>query len=87
MKVIFTCALVTAGVALASAEELARAVGDTDFSAARSTPGIADVPRPTRSIGDYVAGYLSNDGLKRNIGRQTEVDLYERSQGVRGNFR
>jgi hypothetical protein len=86
MKIIFACALVTAGVALASAEQLARTVGDTDLSGARSTSGSANVSPPARSIGDYVAGYHAtnpNDSKRDNFGRQNDINSYEHAEGMR----
>jgi hypothetical protein len=97
MKIIIACALVTAGVALASAEQLARTIGDTDLSG-------ANVPPSARSIGDYVAGYQAtnpNDLKRDNFGRQNDINSYEhaesmrervesmreRAEGVRGDFR
>ena len=96
MKIIFACALVTAGVALASAEQLARTIGDTDLSGARSTSDSASA-LPARSIGDYVAGYHAtnpNDSKRDNFGKQNDINSYEyaesmreRAEGARGDFR
>ena len=81
MKIIFACALVTAGVALASAEQLARTIGDTNPSGAS-----ANVPPEGRSIGDYVAGYHAtnpNDSKRDNFGRQNDINSYEHAEAMR----
>jgi hypothetical protein len=85
MKIIFACALVTAGAALASAEQLARTIGDTDLSGASSTSDSANAP-PARSIGDYVAGSHTtnpNDSKRENFGRQNDINSYEHAEGMR----
>jgi hypothetical protein len=81
MKIIFACALVTAGVALASAEQLARSMGDPNVSG-----GSANIPPGARSIGDYVAGYQAtnlNDSKRDNFGRQTDINSYEHAEAMR----
>ena len=81
MKIIFACALVTAGVALASAEQLARTIGDTNLSG-----GSPNVPPAGKSIGDYVAGYQAtnlNDSKRDNFGRQTDINSYEHAEAMR----
>jgi hypothetical protein len=86
MKIIFACALATAGVALASAEQLARTIGDSDLSGSGSTSDSANAPRPARSIGDYVAGYNAanpNDSKRENFGRQNDINSYEHAEGMR----
>jgi|SRR6516225_6089471 hypothetical protein len=81
MKIIFACALVTAGVALASAEQLARTIGDTNPSGAS-----ANVPPEGRSIGDYVAGHQatnSNDPKPSHSGGQADINSYEHAEAMR----
>jgi hypothetical protein len=90
MKIPIACALVVTGVALASAEQLARTIGDTGVSEPHSVPTRAEVLPPTRSIGDYVAGYYptnSNNFRNDELGTQGNPERDDDASAERRAFR